>query len=101
MTHVFDLLLILGLLSFATLSLTVRDVFTGIVLFISTGLIIALTWARLGAPDIAIAEAAIGAGLTGALLLAAWRRLQPAARDHRAHGRNESSSSPGVDDERT
>nr|WP_298412921.1 DUF4040 domain-containing protein [uncultured Halomonas sp.] len=100
MMHLFDLLLILGLLSFATLSLTVRDVFTSIVLFISTGLIIALTWARLGAPDIAIAEAAIGAGLTGALLLAAWRRLQPAVTDQRTHCRNGSSSPTGADDER-
>jgi uncharacterized MnhB-related membrane protein len=33
------------------------------------GLLMALTWVRLDAPDIALAEAAIGAGLTGALLL--------------------------------
>ena len=71
-----DLLLVAGLLTFALLTLTTRTAFTSIVLFISTGLIVAITWARLGAPDIAIAEAAIGAGLTGALLLAAWRRLQ-------------------------
>ena len=35
----------------------------------------AMAWIRLDAPDIALAEAAIGAGLTGALLLAAWARL--------------------------
>jgi uncharacterized MnhB-related membrane protein len=34
-----------------------------------------MTWARLGAPDVALAEAAIGAGLAGALLLATWARL--------------------------
>jgi energy-converting hydrogenase B subunit D len=32
-------------------------------------LLMALVWARLAAPDIALAEAAIGAGVTGALLL--------------------------------
>jgi uncharacterized MnhB-related membrane protein len=36
----------------------------------------ALAWARLGAPDIALAEAAIGAGLTGALLLDAVGHLR-------------------------
>lgn len=43
-------------------------------LFIAFGVILALIWARLGAPDLALAEAAIGAGLTGALLIQAARR---------------------------
>lgn len=71
-----DLLLALGAVGIALLSLSAREVFTGIVLFISLGLLITLIWARLGAWDVAIAEVAIGAGLTGALLLAAWRRLE-------------------------
>ena len=37
--------------------------------FIVFSLLMTLAWARLAAPDIALAEAAIGAGLTGALLL--------------------------------
>jgi multisubunit Na+/H+ antiporter MnhB subunit len=45
----------------------------GVVLFIAFGLLLALVWARLGAPDLALAEAAIGAGLSGALLLSALR----------------------------
>ncbi len=49
------------------------DLFEGIVLFIVFGLVLTLVWAWLGAADVALAEAAIGAGLTGALLLAAWR----------------------------
>lgn len=42
-----------------------------IALFAGFGMILALIWARLGAPDLALAEAAIGAGLTSALLLRA------------------------------
>jgi multisubunit Na+/H+ antiporter MnhB subunit len=49
--------------------------FRGVVLYIVYGLLIALCWARLGAPDIALAEAAVGAGLTGALLLDAARQF--------------------------
>ena len=45
-------------------------------LFISFGLLLALAWVRLAAPDVALAEAGIGAGLTGALLMAALARLQ-------------------------
>jgi multisubunit Na+/H+ antiporter MnhB subunit len=44
-------------------------------LFVAFGLVAALIWARLGAPDLALAEAAIGAGLTGVLLLHAARQL--------------------------
>jgi len=49
------------------------DLKRGIVLFIAFGLLLAIIWARLNAPDLALAEAAIGAGLSGALLLAALR----------------------------
>jgi uncharacterized MnhB-related membrane protein len=65
----FDLLLVAALIWSAARALTVADLFRGVVLFIVFGLLMALAWARLGAPDIALAEAAIGAGLTGALLL--------------------------------
>jgi energy-converting hydrogenase B subunit D len=45
-------------------------------LFIAFGLLMALVWGRLNAFDVAMAEAAIGAGLTGALLLAALAKYQ-------------------------
>ena len=73
-----DLFLSAGVLMLAGLALTARRVFTAIVLFASLGLLVTLIWARLGAWDVAIAEAAIGAGLTSALLLAAWRKLEDA-----------------------
>jgi multisubunit Na+/H+ antiporter MnhB subunit len=73
----FDVLLVCGLLWLAWRALSSTDLFMGIVLFIAFGLLMALAWVRLDAPDIALAEAAIGAGLTGALLLAAFARLRP------------------------
>ncbi len=72
----FDSLLGLGLLWLAWRALTCPDLFKAIVLFIAFGLLMALAWVRLDAPDVALAEAAIGAGLTGALLMAALARLQ-------------------------
>jgi uncharacterized MnhB-related membrane protein len=70
----FDGMLSLTLLSLAWQALGSPDLFKAIVLFIAFGLVMALAWVRLQAPDIALAEAAIGAGVTGALLLAALAR---------------------------
>lgn len=71
---VVDLLLCLTILILCCGVFLVKGTFTSIILFISFGLTITLAWIRLGAVDIAIAEAAIGAGVTGALLLAAWKK---------------------------
>lgn len=69
MTLAFDLLLAAALLWSAWRTLATPDIFRAVILFIVFGLLLTLTWARLAAPDIALAEAAIGAGITGVLLL--------------------------------
>lgn len=68
-------LLSLVLLILAYKALFTSDLLSSIISFVGAGLVAALIWARLRAPDIAIAEAAIGAGVTGALLLLTWQRL--------------------------
>lgn len=73
----FDAALAFTVVVLAWRLLSTADLFTSIALFITFGLLLALTWVRLDAPDIALAEAAIGAGLTGALLLEARARLEP------------------------
>lgn len=76
MSFAFDLLLAVALLWSGGRSLSVDRLDRAIVLFIAFGLLMALAWARLAAPDIGLAEAAIGAGLTGALLLDAYGALK-------------------------
>lgn len=66
---VLDVVLCALLTGVAWRTVSGADLFRSIVLYIAFGLLIALVWVRLGAPDIALAEAAIGAGITGALLL--------------------------------
>lgn len=85
-----DLFLCVCVLVIASSMFLVKQSFTAIVLFISLGLVVTLCWIQLNAIDVAIAEAAIGAGLTGAMLLAAWRKLstekptdKPAKKKHR------------------
>jgi uncharacterized MnhB-related membrane protein len=80
--NLFDGLLGLLLLWLAWRTLACTDLFKAAVLFITFGLLMAIAWVRLDAPDVALAEAAIGAGLTGALLLAAIARLKQSTDVH-------------------
>jgi len=80
---IFDATLALLVLGLGWLVIRSRDLKRAVVLFIAFGLLLSLIWARLAAPDLALAEAAIGAGLTGALLLTALRRRAD-SKDHQA-----------------
>jgi len=71
----FDAVLGFTLVWLAWQILSSLDLFRAVVLFIAFGLLMALAWVRLDAPDVALAEATIGAGLTGALLLSALAQL--------------------------
>lgn len=82
-----DIALCGSLIWLACQTLATADLFKAIVLFIVFGLVMALTWARLDAPDIALAEAAIGAGLTGALFLSTLAALtRPTSRTNSSRG---------------
>jgi uncharacterized MnhB-related membrane protein len=72
---VFDAVLASALLGLAWGLLSSRDLFRAVILFIVFGFLMALAWVRLRAPDIALVEAAIGAGLTGDLFLDALRQF--------------------------
>ncbi|MTW18400.1 DUF4040 domain-containing protein [Rhodoplanes serenus] len=60
----------------AVWTVAVRNTSSAVVGFVAYGLLLALVWVRLGAPDVALTEAAIGSGLTGALLIGAAARLR-------------------------
>ncbi|MCC5978520.1 MAG: DUF4040 domain-containing protein [Salinarimonas sp.] len=73
---IFDLVLALAIIAIAAGVLVLRDAFAMIVCFVVFGLLSALAWVRLAAPDVALAEAAIGTGVTGALLLKTLAHLR-------------------------
>lgn len=75
---IFDAILGLAIVALAVAVLVMHDRFAMIVLFIVFGLMSALAWVRLSAPDVALAEAAIGTGLTGALLLKTLHHIRAA-----------------------
>lgn len=76
-----DLLLAPAVVWVAWHALTGRDLFRSVVFFIAFGLLLSIVWVRLAAPDVALAEAAIGTGLTGALLLDAVGQTERGARE--------------------
>lgn len=75
MVQVFDWLLLLVMALLAWRSLNDHDLFRAVIKFIALGLLVAVAWVRLRAPDVALAEAALGSGLTGALILSALARM--------------------------
>ncbi len=73
-----DLLLAAMLVGLGWATVSSTDPRRSVARFIAFGLLLSIAWARLRAPDLALAEAALGAGLSGALLLAALRDESPA-----------------------
>jgi uncharacterized MnhB-related membrane protein len=76
-----DLAIMVTMLVLAIRVLTVPSIFRAAILFIVFGLFMALAWVRLHAPDIALAEAAVGAGITGVLLLDAATFMRKGAKE--------------------
>jgi multisubunit Na+/H+ antiporter MnhB subunit len=74
----FDALLAITVLAVAGWTIAARDIFAAVIGFVAYGLLLALVWVRLAAPDVALTEAAIGGGITGVLLLGAAARLRAA-----------------------
>ena len=73
---IFFLGLGLLILAVARFVIVARGSFAAIVGFVAYGLLLSLAWMGLSAPDVALTEAALGGGVTGALLLGACARLR-------------------------
>lgn len=73
---VFDLVLVVSVVALAWRALTDGDLLRAVVQFIAMGTLIAVAWVRLRGLDVALAEAAVGSALTGALLLGALARMR-------------------------
>ena len=71
-----DIGLALLILAIAGWTIAVRDSFASVIGFVTYGLLLTLVWVRLAMPDVALTEAAMGGGLTGALLIGAAARLR-------------------------
>ncbi len=71
MIWILDLLLLLYLVVCAVEVMRTDDLLSAVILFSSYSMVMAIVWQQLNAPDIAITEAAVGAGITSMLFVAA------------------------------
>lgn len=76
MTDVLNAGLAVLIVALAIWAVFARDAFAAVVGFIAYGLLLTLVWVQLQGVDVALTEAAIGGGLTGALLIGAASRLR-------------------------
>lgn len=99
-TVVLDALLAAGVLVTTVVALWHRNRAASVTVFLGFGVLLTALWARLGAPDVALAEAALAAGVTGALMTTVVagraRRASPVPRSHRAVDVAEGALAVGV-----
>ena len=73
--EIFKIILLISLIVCAIAVFFIKDVLTSIVVFMSYSSIMAVIWILLQAPDLAITEAAVGAGVTSVLFFITLKRI--------------------------
>jgi len=69
MTRIFDILLYALLISCALMVIRTKDLLGAAIIFSTYSLVMCLVWQLRGSPDVALTEAAVGAGVTSVLFL--------------------------------
>ena len=82
MITVFRLILLTGLVICAVATALSKRVMTALIVFTSYSIIMSVVWLLLRAPDLAITEAAVGAGVDGVLFFITLRKLHLIDRDY-------------------
>ena len=78
---VFEIVLLLSLVVCAVSVAFTKDLLTSIVIFMSYSLIMCVIWVLLQSPDLAITEAAVGAGVTSILFFVTLRKIRAIRRE--------------------
>lgn len=66
-----DIILLLFLIATALAVVVTKDLLAAAIIFSGYSLIMAIVWQQLSAPDLALTEAAVGAGVTTVLFIVA------------------------------
>ena len=78
---VFEIVLLLSLVVCAVSVAFTKDLLTSIVIFMSYSLIMCVIWVLLQSPDLAITEAAVGAGVTRILFFVTLKKIRAIRRE--------------------
>lgn len=72
----FEMILLLGLVICAIAVSFSKNLLNSILIFMSYSLMMAIIWILLESPDLAITEAAVGAGVTSLLFFVTLKKIQ-------------------------
>ena len=68
-------IVLLFLLACAIATCVARELLVSVIIFMAYSLLMSILWILLQAPDLAITEAAVGAGVTGILFFIALKKI--------------------------
>ena len=81
MMTIFRLILLTGLIVCAAATALTKKPMQAVIIYMAYSVIMSVIWIMLESPDLAITEAAVGAGITSLLLFLTLRRLNLIDRD--------------------
>ncbi|WP_320927376.1 hydrogenase subunit MbhD domain-containing protein [Hungatella sp.] len=79
----FEIILLICLIVCAVSVAFTKDLLTSIVIFMSYSLIMCIIWILLQSPDLAITEAAVGAGVTSILFFITLKKIRAIRKEER------------------
>ena len=71
-----EALLMVFLLGAAIAACTMKQILGTVIVFVSYGLVMSILWLLLQSPDLAITEAAVGAGISSILFFSVLKRIR-------------------------
>ncbi len=98
---IFSLILVIFLIICAVAVCLNKNLLTSIVIFMSYSVIMCILWIILESPDLAITEAAVGAGVTSVLFFVTLKRIHAINTDERSENTPTDNIDEGKEAERS
>ncbi len=73
---IFSIIMLISLMIFSISVSVIKSLLGSIIVFAVYSLVMAILWQQLNAPDLAITEASVGAGITTILFIFALKRIR-------------------------
>lgn len=71
-----NVILLLFIIVCAVAVAVTRNLLSAVIIFMAQGLVLSVVWILLRSPDLAITEAAVGAGISSILMFAALKKIR-------------------------
>lgn len=74
--NIFSMIMLIFLIGCSIAVSAIKNLLGAVIVFMAYSLVMAILWQQLNAPDVAITEAAVGAGITTLLFVLTLRRIR-------------------------